>query len=233
MFNAFSRAVEQFTDPAFRRVLYQSAGLTLLTYIVTGMGLAYGLKQIPHVDFPYIDSIIDILASFGVALALAYVFPTVASLFVGLFVDDIADAVERRYYPGVPQGKSLPIGPAIYYSLRFFLVIVIVNLVALPFYILLIWFPPLAAVLFYSINGYILGREYFELVAMRHVPPRQARNLRKSIRGQIFVAGVIVSFVLTLPVVNLLVPIIATAAMVHIFQGLDGKVLTVVLKSKE
>ncbi len=231
MLKAFSRAIEQLPDPAFRRVLLQSVGLTLLAYLVTGLGVAYGLHRLPHVNFPGFDLLVEVGSGIALALALAFFFPTVASLFVGLFLDDIAEAVERRYYPDRPPGRMLPFGPAMLYSLRFALLVVVLNLLVLPLYIITLWFPPFSFLLFYGLNGYVLGREYFELAAMRHLPVSAARTLRKSMRGRIFLGGVAISFLLTLPVVNLLVPLLATAAMVHVFQDVKGSVLTVSMKS--
>ena len=67
-------------------------------------------------------------------------------------------------------------------------------------------------------NGYLLSREYFELVALRRIGPVEARALRKAHRGRLFVAGVIITLLLTVPGVNLLAPVVATAAMVHLFE---------------
>ena len=78
---------------------------------------------------------------------------------------------------------------------------------------------PLIPFVFYAVNGYLLGREYFELVAMRRLDPDAARRLRRAHRGELFVAGVVMAFLLTLPVVNLLAPVVITAAMVHLFEG--------------
>jgi uncharacterized protein involved in cysteine biosynthesis len=231
IFAAFSRAVEQLPDPAFRKVLLQSVGLTLLAYVVAGLGLSYGLHSLPHIDFPFVDWLIAFVSSIGLAFALAFFFPTIASLFLGLFLDDIAEAVEGRYYPDKSPGHALSFGAAMFYSLRFAVLVLAVNLLALPLYLILLWFPPFSVVIFYGLNGYILGREYFELVAMRHVAPRTARALRKAYRGRIFLAGTIISFLLTIPVVNLFMPLIATAAMVHIFQVLDTRLLTGTVKS--
>ena len=215
--NAFSRAIEQLLDPPFRRVMLQSVGLTFLAYLVTGLAVSYGLHQLPHIPFPYVDAAIAVLSGVGLVLVMTLFFPAVASLFVSLFLDDIAVAVERRYYPERPPGHVLSFGPAILYAIRFTILVLAANLLLLPFYILLWWFPVFYIVVF-AVNGYLLGREYFELVAMRHMPPFEARALRRANRGRIFFAGAIFSFLLTLPVLNLFVPILATAAMVHIFQ---------------
>ncbi|HUN53331.1 MAG TPA: EI24 domain-containing protein [Candidatus Sulfotelmatobacter sp.] len=221
MLRAFSRAIEQLPDPAFRRVLLQSVGLTLLAYLVTGLGVVYGLHLVPPIHIPGFHWLLGIGTSLALALAMTFFFPTIASLFIGLFLDDIAEAAERRYYPGRPPGRMLSFGPAMLYSLGFTFLVVLLNLLVLPFYVLTLWFPIISFLLYYGLNGYILGRAYFELVAMRHLPVPAARKLRKAFRGRVFLAGVAVSFLLTLPVVNLLTPLLATAAMVHIFQEVN------------
>jgi uncharacterized protein involved in cysteine biosynthesis len=76
-------------------------------------------------------------------------------------------------------------------------------------------------VLFYALNGYLLGREYFELVALRHLPAPAAAQLRRRHRVKLFWGGVTIAFLSSLPVVNLLVPVIATAFMVHVFEQLS------------
>jgi len=106
----------------------------------------------------------------------------------------------------------------IFSSLRFLVVVVALNLLVLPAYLI----PGVNLVIFYVLNGYLLSREYFELVALRRMTPQSARTVRKAHSAKLFGAGVIVAFFSTIPLVNLLVPVVATAFMVHIFQGLIG-----------
>jgi len=90
---------------------------------------------------------------------------------------------------------------------------------ALPIYLVFFFLGPLNLFVFYALNGYLLGREYFELIAHRRMEPLQALHLRRAFQGQMFLAGVIITFLMTIPVVNLLAPVIATATMVHLVQG--------------
>ena len=94
-------------------------------------------------------------------------------------------------------------------------VMIALNMVLLIFLLL----PPLFPFVFYAVNGYLLGREYFELVALRRIGPEEARRLRKAHRGKLFIAGVATALLLTIPVVNLLAPVVVTAAMVHLFEN--------------
>jgi CysZ protein len=90
-------------------------------------------------------------------------------------------------------------------------VLILVNLIALPFYLL----PGINLALFWIVNGYLLGREYFELVALRHLDVAAARALRRRHALRIFIAGIVIAAFATVPFLNLLSPLFATAFMVH------------------
>ena len=139
-------------------------------------------------------------------------FPALATLFIGLFLDDVAEAVEQRHYPGDQPGRALPMGVAFAVTLRFTLLVIVLNILVLPLYVVVIWFPPINMLIFYSLNGYLLGREYFELVARRHAPEPDVATLRKSNGMRVFLPGVVITFLLTIPFVNLLAPMVATAS---------------------
>jgi uncharacterized protein involved in cysteine biosynthesis len=139
---------------------------------------------------------------------------------MSFLLDPIAEAVERRHYPGLPPARHQPNGEAIRGALVFTAVTLVINLLALPFYLALLFLPPMNLVLFYLINGYLLGREYFELVAVRRLDIRGATKLRKHFRLRVILAGAVIAFMLTIPLVNLFTPILATAFMLHIFEDL-------------
>ena len=73
---------------------------------------------------------------------------------------------------------------------------------------------------FLLVNGYLVGREYFDMIASRHLDPAAARALRKSYRGRVYVAGLVLAVLFTVPVVNLFAPMLGAAAMVHLFHSL-------------
>jgi uncharacterized protein involved in cysteine biosynthesis len=77
---------------------------------------------------------------------------------------------------------------------------------------------------FYALNGYLLGREYFELVALRRLDESSTRALRKAYQGSIFLSGVMIAVLTSVPLVNLAAPVIATAFMVHLFESLRRRV---------
>ena len=143
----------------------------------------------------------------------------VVTAFVGsFFVDEVAEAVEREHYPAEPPGCSLPFFRALVEGVSFAALALVVYLCALPF----ILFAGLGVIILFLANSYLLGREYFELAAIRFRPPHEAKALRKANAVYIFLAGMFVALFVSIPIVNLATPIFAMAFMVHIHKKLSG-----------
>jgi len=217
-----SSAIAAFTDiltPPFRAVLWKSLALTvgLLVLIWLGLqGLAGWLIDSPY---PWLDTSLTVLTGIGVFVGLGFLVAPVMSLFAGLFLDEVAELVERTRYPGDPPGKAQPLGVALRETLVFVGVVIVGNLVAL----MLLLVPGVNVVAFVVVNGYLLGREYFEAVAMRFGTPEEARALRRANAVTVFLAGLVVAAVLAIPLVNFLTPLFATAFMVHLRKRLAGR----------
>ncbi len=218
MITALVRAVSQLSDPAVSRIVWRSIVGAILGFLALAGLVWILLFQTRLTDYSWLDNTIDVLGGLAV-FGLAYLFfPAVVVAISGLLLERVADAVERRYYPGLPHAEGQSVAAGIVSSLRFLVVVVALNLLVLPAYLI----PGVNLALFYILNGYLLSREYFELVALRRMTPQSARTMRKAHSAKLFGAGVIVAFFSTIPLVNLLVPVVATAFMVHIFQGLTG-----------
>jgi len=208
---AFLLAIQQLSAPVFRRVLVRALGLAALTFAALAVGVQWALVQWGLADTPWIGTVIQFLGGFA-TLGLAWVlFPAVSTMMVELFVEDVTEATELAHYPDDPPGRSPEFVSGLLSSVWFVAVAIGVNVLAIPIYLFLLLFPPLLSVAFYGINGYLLGREYFELAAHRHLDPAEARLLRHDNRWRIWGAGAG----------------IAAAAMVHVFKSVlpdDGAV---------
>ena len=225
---AIRKALGQLGDPRFRRVLLLGVGLTVA--LLFGATLLFvwlvGWFVPDTVTLPWIGEIawIDDAASWAVVplmLVLSvFLMVPVASAFTGIFLDDVTDAVEARHYPELGPAPRVPFGTALRDSAGFLGVIVAANLVALVPYLLL---APLAPVIFLALNGYLLGREYFQLVAMRRLGRAGAKAARRRHAGKIWLAGAVMALPLTVPVANLLVPVIGAAAFTHLFHRLEAR----------
>ncbi|MFN3276524.1 MAG: EI24 domain-containing protein [Paracoccus sp. (in: a-proteobacteria)] len=142
----------------------------------------------------------------------------VAAAFSGLFAENVAEAVERLHYPG-RQGVSPDFMDGLIEAGAVMLAVLAIGLVSL---LLTPFLGPLAPLLFYGANGWLLGREFFQMAARRHLPEAQAHALRRSHSGTVFVTGVLVAIGLTIPVVNIALPLLAAAAFAHLFQMVSG-----------
>lgn len=222
MISALVKAFSQFGDPRIRRVIWLSAGLALAMLVALAVGLWFLAGWLPGLT-GWLDTLAEWAAGIGVVFLAWLLFPAAIGLTVGLFLENVADAVEARHYPALPPVRAQSLREAIAAGLKFAAVALALNLVALPFYVVLIFVPPFNLILFYALNGYLLGREYFETVALRRLDERDARLLRRANGGQVFLAGALIAFLLTVPILNLVAPVIATAFMLHLFQRMIAR----------
>lgn len=218
MLDAFFLGLRQLDDKAVRRVLWLGIGLALVVFALLWGAVGYGLTHWALFETGWLNTVIDVLGGVATLVLTWVLFPSVISAVMSIWLEDVADAVEARHYPALPKSKGQSLGSTIAVSARFLAVSVGLNLLTLP----LILLGPVFPFVFYSVNGYLLGREYFELVALRRIGFEEARALRAAYKGRLFLAGVVAAFLLTVPLVNLLAPLIATAAMVHLFQMWHG-----------
>jgi CysZ protein len=167
----------------------------------------------------WIETSVQVLGGLALVAASIFLIPPVTSLIAGLYLDDIAAVVERQGFPADPPGRELPIARSIWLAVRFFFVVLIVNLVAL----LLLLVPGVNLVAFYVGNGYLLGREYFELAAMRHVSESEAKRIRKANSTSVLLCGLVIAAVASVPILNLLTPLFATSFMVRMWKRIAAK----------
>lgn len=200
-------------------MLLRAVAFTLVLYVALGWGAWQGIEALAGlVTAGWLHSLIAVVLGLGAAVLAVWLAVPIAALFVGLFLDDVAEAVEQRFYP--PPGKALSILGGLLIALRFLLVVIGVNLLFLPVYLFL---PGPNAAVFYAVNAYLIGREYFEMVGARHAPLAEVRALRRRRAGTVFLAGLAIALPLSVPIVNLVVPILGTAFMVHVYKALAGR----------
>jgi CysZ protein len=216
MLRSLGKAVAGLAAPALRGVVIWGIGLALLSFA----GLAAAVGAILYCLAPFASPLLDWLAAvLGTlaVLALAWLlFPAVVTLVMGFFLDRVAAAVEAIDYPGAGPPRRRPLWETVAALLRLGLMTIALNLLALPLYLFV---PGMNVVLFLALNGYLLGREYFEVVALRRLDARAARAMRNRLGGRVFGGGVVIAGLFALPIVNLLAPVIATAFMLHLFEA--------------
>ena len=223
--DAARRSLANLFAPETRGVFWKVLGLTALVLVVLWFALresfiAFAMPWLSAAmpDVPdwagWLTFVIGIFASLGLALALALLLAPVTAIIAGFFLDDVAEVIEKRDYPTEPAGRALPMGEAILGSVKFLGVVILGNIVAL----FLLFIPGVNLIAFFLVNGYLLGREFFEFAAMRFRTPAEARLFRSKHSSTVFLAGLLIAGFLAIPIVNLLTPLFAAGLMVHLHK---------------
>jgi uncharacterized protein involved in cysteine biosynthesis len=215
MLTAFARAVAQLSDPAFRRPLVLGLAGAIAIFAGLWAGLWWVLTRTAVFDNTWLDGALDALGGLAAIVLTFLLYPAIAAGVMSLFLDSAADAVEARHYPHLPPARRAGLGEQAWAAARLTGAAVVLNLAALPLYLV----PGVNLVVFYGLNGYILGREYFEMVALRRLDPVAMRRLRGDRRLSVLVVGVVIALISTLPVFNIVAPLLAVAAMTHRVQS--------------
>ncbi|WP_152046891.1 sulfate transporter family protein [Aureimonas psammosilenae] len=223
LLSAVRRALADLPSHPFRAALWKSLGLTALVLValwfavetVFASAIAPWLGQFlpePPAWASGAETLAGWAAGLALAIGLLFLIGPVSAAIAGLFLDDVAAVVERERYPGAPPGREMPLLPALWLSVKFFGVVVLGNLLA--FALLLV--PGINLVAFFAVNGYLLGREYFEFAAMRYRPEEEAKAMRRRNRATVFAGGAAIALFLAVPILNLLTPLFAAALMVNL-----------------
>ena len=223
MVRAFELAFAQLTtDPKLRGVLWQSLLLSLVLQIALIALAWWGLISFATFKWQWINESIRWLGGGAVVVLGLLLFPASFGIVVSIFMERIADIVESRHYPTLGPTRGIPIWTGIWTGVVFLLVLVAINLAMLPFYILALFVAGLGALLFYAINGWLTARMYYEQVALRRRSPADVKAWRRANAGILWLTGIVIVFLGTIPIFNLLVPVVGTAAMVHVAQTLKA-----------
>lgn len=223
IFRAVGLALGQLSDPRFRRVLGLGVGLTIVLLIAASVGLVWLIGWFTGDTFwlPFLGEVtwVDDLFSWGAAVLLMvlsiFLMVPVSSAITSMFLDSVADAVEAEHYPHLPPATPVPFGDALRDTVNFLGVLVAANLLALIVYLIFIPFAPL---IFWVMNGFLLGREYFTLAAIRRVGRIEAKKLRRRHMVTIWVAGTLMAVPLSVPLLNLVIPVLGAATFTHVFH---------------
>jgi uncharacterized protein involved in cysteine biosynthesis len=228
IFAAFFRALGQLGDRRFRRVVLLGAllALALLVAVYAGfLQLVWWLTP-ESIDLPIVGPVtgVDTLLGWASLLLMiglsVFLMVPVASAFTGLFLEDVVDAVEDRHYPGLKPASVQGWAEALLQSVNFLGLVIAVNAAALMIYPFV---GPAIPLVFWSVNGFLLGREYFTMVAQRRMPKTEVAAMRRRNRGKLWLAGTLMAAPLSIPLVNLLVPVLGVATFTHIFHRLASE----------
>ena len=232
MLDAAIMAVAQMFTRPLRLILLKASGLAIALLVVIGILLQRLLSWLTGAGGQWIEGtlgstahypavtlewLLTIAVTLGIFAGAIFLMPAVTSLVASFFADDIAEHVERQHYPADPPGKALPVLLAAVEGIKVALLALLVYLCVLPFLLI-----GIGAVMFFLATAYLLGREYFELAAMRFHPADEAKRIRRAHRGTLFVAGMFIAAFVSIPILNLATPLFGMAFMVHMHKRLAG-----------
>ena len=231
MIAALIRSFAAFRDAAVRRLFWIGVLGALAIQILLFLVLGYLIARLRIVSADWgawsdwAEWGLDLLSGAAVLFLVWITFPGVVGIVTGFLLERIAGRIDAIDYPAQPPAREQSTWEAVRLAINFAFISIGLNLLALVLTLLLFfWIPFIYPMVFYALNGYLLGREYFELVALRRLDENSVRALRRSYQGSIFLSGALIAFITTVPLLNLAAPVVATAFMVHLFESLRRRV---------
>jgi uncharacterized protein involved in cysteine biosynthesis len=212
-----SRSFAQLSDPRFKRVMWRALFWSVLLFAFVVAVAVTGLAHVTFFEETWLDDAVRLVSGAGSVVLAFILFPGIISAVIGMFLDEVAEAVEARHYNDLPAARPSKLSEQLASGARLLAWTVVLNIAALPIYLFV---PGLNLFVYYGLNGYLLGREYFEQVALRRMDLDAARRLRRQRIVNVWLGGAAIAAILSIPVVGWFMPVVATAFMVHLVERL-------------
>lgn len=210
--------IAQISEPSLRQILVKSLLISLVSIIACGLLAWVLLEKFGLLGFGFLDTFLPWIGGALIVVIGFVFFPSTIMVIGGLFSDEIISTIEERHYPKNIGSNHVSLLISIRTGLTVIIIATIINICLLPFYALGMLLPGLSFVIFYLGNGYLIGRELFETVAQRHLPVNEARQLRKRFFLKVLLGGGLITFVATIPLINLATPLFGIGFMVHLYH---------------
>lgn len=227
LFKHLGKAFSQLGDPKILWVVLVSLGIALVVIVVLVWGAIYFINSTTFFEtwpWSWANWVLKAFGWFGAMVVAWFLLPTFITIISSMFLETVSRAVEAKHYPELPAPRNQSfVGEILPELIKFTLIILAVNLLAMPLYLLMAILLGLGFVVSWFVNGYLVGREYLEMVAMRRMTPKEAKAFRKANAGSSFYAGFLIAVLMSIPFLNLLSPVIATAFMTHVFEDLRNR----------
>ena len=214
LFSPLFRALAQLDDRVFLGVLLRSVAWSAACFIALHIAAVWAVDRLLDLH-GWIGSVAEVLGGIGASLLALWLFLPVAAAIGTLYIDRVAHAVERRWYPSLPPPRGASIAAQLWDAASVGARILLLSVLAL---VLALIIPGVGLVLAWVIGGYAIGRGLFAAVAMRRMPRAAAWMLYRRARPVVLVQGCILALAGYVPVLNLLIPVVGTAAMVHVLD---------------
>lgn len=213
MIGAAFKALGDLLTGDLRAILLKAIGLTLVLFVALMVVSQLVLWQLTLLPWPWAETVLSVGTGIAMAVLFFFLMGPVTALFAGIYLDRVADIVERKHYPQDAPGRPLGTVQSFTTALRFGALALVVNISVLPTV-----FFAIGAFVLVAANAYLISREYFEMAAARYMPLADARALRKANSPLVFFAGLLPAVAAVVPILNLVVPLFATSYFVHLFK---------------
>jgi len=218
MFASVGKAAAMLLDRDFIGMVLWTLLLTALLFALLFFGIEYGLAHLPPLGSIWVNRFLELTAPFVLILAVFFLGAPVAAIVGSLYLDRIAARVDAHFYPDDPKAPGTPLATSVGEALRLILLSLVINVALLP---VDVGVPGLSEAATIIANGWLLGREFFELASLRYLSRQESDALRRRHAGRIFLAGLLISILSAIPFVDLIAPFFGSALMAHLFKRLS------------
>lgn len=218
MFASVRQAASMLFDREFRGLVLWSLVLTALVFAGLLVGVEYGLTQLPALGTRWINWLLELAAPIVLLYALFVLGAPVAALIGSLFLERVATKVDARLYPNDPRAPGTPFFAGMGANIRLVGLALLINLALIAVDTETFGIGEIAAVF---VNGWLLGREFFELASLRHLSPKQSDALRRRHAGKIYFGGLLIAILTVIPGIDLIAPFFGAALMANLFRRLQ------------
>lgn len=218
MFASAGKAAAMLFDRDFIGTVLRSLLLTAILFVLLFAGVEYGLAHLPPLGSVWVNRLLELATPILLVLAIFFLGAPVAAIFGSLYLDRIAAKVDAHFYPNDPRAAGTPLVTGIREAFRLIGLSLLINVVLLP---VDVGVPGVSEIATILANGWLLGREFFELASLRHLSRQQSDVLRRKYSGKIFAAGLLISVLTVIPFVDLIAPFFGSALMAHLFKRLS------------
>jgi CysZ protein len=218
MFASVGKAAATLFDRDFIGMLLWTLLLTAFVFALLFVGIEIGLAHLPPLGSVWVNRFLELTAPLVLVLAVFFLGAPVAAIVGSLFMDRIAARVDAHFYPEDPRAPGTPVATSIGEAIRLIGLSLLINVALLP---VDVGVPGISEIATVIANGWLLGREFFELASLRHLSRDESEAMRRKYSGQIFLAGLLISILTVIPFVDLIAPFFGAALMAHLFKRLS------------
>lgn len=211
---SFRLAFNDLGSASIKPVLLLSIGLTLLAVIAFAVAIVAGLTTTQILSIGWLDTTVDVLGSLGAVIVAWLLIPILMPALAGLFEETVIRRIEKTSYPDADAPTDRPVVVEIMQTLKFVALSLVLNILLLPLYFL----PLVGWAMYFVANGRFIGNAFFTTVAGYRDGMGAAAAMRRKYQSTIWLCGVGLAALSTVPLFNLVMPILGIAVMTHLYH---------------